>query len=122
MAKVASKLTFTVSDAILDSLLAVDENSRVACECSVTTDFLLVMGEITSNAKIDVESIAKKVIKEMIHAEIGNSFITDLRNKVEARPLKIANRSSLQQPETVISIFRKIQNNFSNKTMKFSWN
>ncbi len=69
------KICDMVSDAVLDAYLELDENSRVACECSCTTDFLLVMGEITSNGAIDVKEIAKKVIKEIgyTHSEIGFS-------------------------------------------------
>ena len=59
------KVCDNISDAVLDAYLALDPSARVACECSVTTDFLLIMGEITSTAKVDVEEIARKVIKEI---------------------------------------------------------
>ncbi|MBR2499429.1 MAG: methionine adenosyltransferase [Clostridia bacterium] len=59
------KVCDNISDAVLDAYLALDPNARVACECSVTTDFLLVMGEITSTAQVDVEKVARKVIKEI---------------------------------------------------------
>ena len=59
------KICDNISDAVLDAYLALDPNARVACECSVTTDFLLVMGEITSTAQVDVEKVARKVIKEI---------------------------------------------------------
>lgn len=71
------KVCDNISDAILDAILEQDANSRVACECSVTTDFLLVMGEITSNAKIDVESVAKKVIEEIGYTDAKTGFSAD---------------------------------------------
>ncbi len=71
------KICDQVSDAILDELLKQDENSRVACECIATTDFMLVMGEITSNAKVDVESVAKKVVSDIGYNEIGTGFSAD---------------------------------------------
>ncbi len=63
------KVCDNISDAILDAFIAGDKNSRVACECSVTTDFVLVMGEITSNATVDI----KKVVKDVI-ARIGYTY------------------------------------------------
>lgn len=70
------KVCDNISDAILDAYLSEDKDSRVACECAVTTDFLLIMGEITSKAKVDVESVARNVIKQIGYTDdkIGFSF------------------------------------------------
>lgn len=59
------KVCDQIADAILDACLEGDENSYVACECFVTTEFLLIGGEITTDAKVDYEGIARKVIKEI---------------------------------------------------------
>lgn len=59
------KICDKVSDAILDACLKEDSNSYVACECFASKDFLLIGGEITTKAKIDYESVARKVIKEI---------------------------------------------------------
>ncbi|MDD8049447.1 MAG: methionine adenosyltransferase [Thomasclavelia sp.] len=59
------KLCDQVSDAILDECLRQDPNSRVACECFTTTDLLIIGGEITTNAKVDYEKVAREVIKEI---------------------------------------------------------
>ena len=69
------KLCDMVSDAVLDAYLSQDENSRVACECVATTDFMLVMGEITSKAKVDIEKIARQTISEIGYCdkEVGFS-------------------------------------------------
>ena len=56
------KICDAVSDAVLDAVLAQDPYGRVACECAVTTGVMLVMGEISTKANIDVPSIARKVI------------------------------------------------------------
>lgn len=71
------KVCDLISDAILDEFLKYDPYSRVACECSCTTDFLLIMGEITSNAKIDVKDIARRTIKEIGYDKNGIGFNAD---------------------------------------------
>ncbi|MBR2449742.1 MAG: methionine adenosyltransferase [Clostridia bacterium] len=71
------KVCDNISDAVLDAILEQDADARVACECSVTTDFLLVMGEITTNAKIDVESVARNVIKEIGYTDEKTGFNSD---------------------------------------------
>ena len=53
------KVCDKIADTILDAYLAQDKNAHVACEVVATTNFVLVMGEVTANAKVDVE---KKVM------------------------------------------------------------
>ena len=59
------KLCDQISDAILDAYLAQDPLARVACECLVTTNHLIIAGEITSTARVDHESIARKTITDI---------------------------------------------------------
>lgn len=59
------KLCDQISDAILDFCLEQDENSRVACECFATTEYVLIGGEITCKVQPDYEKIARKVIREV---------------------------------------------------------
>ena len=59
------KLCDQVSDAILDACLEQDPESHVACECFATTDFVLIGGEVTTNAKVDYEQIARRVITKI---------------------------------------------------------
>ncbi|MGB4985123.1 MAG: methionine adenosyltransferase [Erysipelotrichaceae bacterium] len=59
------KVADQISDAILDALLAIDPDSRVACECCVTTNRVFVFGEITSKAVVDYEGIVRQVIREI---------------------------------------------------------
>ena len=56
------KLCDQVSDAILDECLRQDENSKVACETSTGTNFVIVFGEITTNAVVDYESIVRNTL------------------------------------------------------------
>ena len=59
------KICDQISDAILDAMLAQDPNSRVACETFCTTGLVTIMGEITTNADVDVTKIARQTIKEI---------------------------------------------------------
>ena len=59
------KMCDQISDAILDALMAQDPMSRVACETSTTTGLVLVMGEITTKAYVDIQKIVRDTIKEI---------------------------------------------------------
>ncbi|AGM25721.1 S-adenosylmethionine synthetase [Spiroplasma syrphidicola EA-1] len=59
------KICDQISDAILDECLRQDPNARVACECFITSNFLLIGGEITTTAKVDYAQIARKVLTEI---------------------------------------------------------
>ena len=68
------KICDQISDAILDALLKQDKMSRVACETAITTGLVLVMGEITSNANIDVQAIVRDTIKEIGYDDTAKGF------------------------------------------------
>ena len=59
------KLADQISDAILDAFLKDDPDSRVACETLVKTDLVVIAGEISSNAKPDLETVVRSVINEV---------------------------------------------------------
>ena len=59
------KMCDQISDAMLDALMAQDPMSRVACETATTTGMVLVMGEITTNAYVDIQKIVRDTIKEI---------------------------------------------------------
>ena len=59
------KMCDQITDAILDALMAQDPMSRVACETATTTGMVLVMGEITTNAYVDIQKIVRDTIKEI---------------------------------------------------------
>ncbi len=59
------KVCDAISDAILDACMAKDPMSRVACETAACTGFVLVTGEITTNAYVDIQSIVRSTVKEI---------------------------------------------------------
>ena len=59
------KVCDQISDAILDECLKQDPHSRVACECFATTDLIVIGGEITTNAQVDYEQVARDVLKDI---------------------------------------------------------
>ena len=59
------KLCDQVSDAVLDAFLAADPESRVACEAATTTGLVLVLGEITSKAPVDVRRVVRDTVSEI---------------------------------------------------------
>ena len=59
------KICDKISDAILDEMIAQDPMSRVACETFATTGIITVMGEITTNARVDVQKIVRETVAEI---------------------------------------------------------
>ncbi len=59
------KMCDQVSDAILDALMEADPMSRVACETAMTTGLVMVMGEVTTNAYVDIQKIVRDTVKEI---------------------------------------------------------
>ena len=71
------KVADCISDAILDACLAQDPNSRVACETTVTTNFCLICGEITTKANVDYEAVAREVIRSIGYTNPEDGFAAD---------------------------------------------
>ena len=71
------KMCDAISDAILDALLEQDPMSRVACETATTTGLVLVMGEITTNAYVDIQKIVRKTIREIGYDRAKYGFDCD---------------------------------------------
>ena len=65
------KVCDQISDAVLDAILSQDKYSRVACEVCACPGLVLIMGEITTNAKVDIEAIARKTIVDIGYNEGG---------------------------------------------------
>ena len=71
------KMCDAISDAILDALLAQDPMSRVACETATTTGMVLVMGEITTKAYVDIQKIVRDTIREIGYTRGKYGFDAD---------------------------------------------
>ena len=71
------KMCDQISDAILDALMEQDPMSRVACETCTTTGLVMVMGEITSNAKVDIQNIVRDTVREIGYTRGKYGFDAD---------------------------------------------
>jgi S-adenosylmethionine synthetase len=71
------KVADTISDAVLDACLTQDKFSRVACETYVKSNVVIVGGEITTKAKLDVEQIARTAIREIGYVNDDDVFHAD---------------------------------------------
>lgn len=87
------KICDQISDAILDACLAQDPYSRVACECFITTNLLVIGGEITTQAVVDYEGIARDVLKRIGYtsSDIGiDAQNCEIRNVIGVQSSDIA--------------------------------
>jgi len=71
------KICDQISDAVLDAALREDPNSRVACETSTTTGFVLVFGEITTDTYIDIQSLVREVLTDIGYTHSSHGFDAD---------------------------------------------
>ena len=68
------KVADQISDAVLDAMLAQDPNSRVACETLVTTGQVVVAGEVTSKADVDIQAVVREVIADIGYNDPEQGF------------------------------------------------
>ena len=71
------KIADQISDAVLDAYLAGDPDSRVACQTMVTTGLVVVAGEVTSNATIDIPQLVRDVIRDIGYTDSAMGFDAD---------------------------------------------
>ncbi|MBR3966240.1 MAG: methionine adenosyltransferase [Clostridia bacterium] len=71
------KICDKISDSVLDAILEQDPMSRVACETCVTTGLVMVMGEITTNASIDIQEIVRETVREIGYDRAKYGFDCD---------------------------------------------
>ena len=71
------KICDQISDAVLDELIRQDPNSRVACETTCTTGLVLVMGEITTEAYVDIQKIVRETVREIGYDRAKYGFDCD---------------------------------------------
>ncbi|HHT26263.1 MAG TPA: methionine adenosyltransferase [Firmicutes bacterium] len=90
------KVCDQISDAVLDAILAQDPMARVACEVAVTTGLILVMGEITTKAHVDIAGIARRVV-----CDIG---YTDAAYGMDGETCAVLTSLNQQSPDIAIGV------------------
>lgn len=90
------KVCDQISDAVLDACLRQDQFSRVACEVFATTDMVIVGGEITTNAEIDIEDIVRTTVKEIGYTEPDCGF--------DYQTLKVLNLTKTQSADISLGV------------------
>ena len=68
------KMADQISDAVLDAFLEQDDEARVACETMIKTGMVVVAGEITSKANINIEDIVREVIRDIGYKDSRSGF------------------------------------------------
>ena len=71
------KICDQISDAVLDALMEQDPMSRVACETCTTTGLVMIMGEITTNAYVDIQKVARDTIRKIGYTDAEYGFSAD---------------------------------------------
>ena len=71
------KICDQISDAILDEMIRQDPNSRVACETTVTTGLVFVMGEISTSAYVDIQKVVRDTVREIGYDRAKYGFDCD---------------------------------------------
>ena len=93
------KIADQISDAVLDAIIAQDKNARVACETLVKTGMVMVAGEISTHAWVDIEAIVRKVI-----TDIG---YTNSRYGFDGNSCCVLNAIGKQSPEIAQGVDRQ---------------
>ena len=101
------KVCDQISDAVLDAYLAVDSKARVACECSCTENFLLIMGEISAKGKVDVEKVARETVKRIGYDKDEYGF--------NYKNFKLELRLNTQSPDIAMGVDSSIEDKGSNE-------
>lgn len=95
------KICDNISDAVLDAILAIDPNGRVACETTCITDRVMVMGEITTTAKIDIEKIARDVVCEIGYDSLDKGF--------DGHTCKVSTVIDKQSPDIALGVDKSFE-------------
>ena len=106
------KVCDCVSDAILDAYLKEDPFARVACETAVTTDTVVIFGEITSTAQPDIDRVVRDTIREIGYTRPEYGFCADT--------LKIIKKLDRQSPDIALGVDRSLETKEGAITDSFS--
>lgn len=93
------KIADQISDAVLDAILQQDPKARVACETYVKTGMVLVGGEITTSAWVDIEEITRNTVREIgyVHSDMGFDANSCAVLSALANSLRISTRALTAQ-------------------------
>ena len=106
------KVCDCVSDAVLDAIFAKDPAARVACECAASTNLLLVMGEVTTTAHIDVTAIARDVVDQIGYNKPEYGF--------DANTLTVITALNKQSPDIALGVDRALEQKSGESEALFS--
>ena len=95
------KVCDCVSDAVLDAIFAQDANARVACECAASTNLLLVMGEVTTKAHVDITAIARDVVDQIGYNKPEYGF--------DANTMTVITALNKQSPDIALGVDRALE-------------
>ena len=107
------KIADQISDAILDTLLAADPNARVACETIVTTGLVVVFGEITTSAYVNIQQIVRDTVTEIGYTRGKFGFDADnlavmVSLDEQSDDIAIGVNESLERRESVTTDYNEI--------------
>ena len=107
------KIADQISDAILDTLLAADPNARVACETIVTTGLVVVFGEITTSAYVNIQQIVRDTVTEIGYTRGKFGFDADnlavmVSLDEQSDDIAIGVNESLERRELVTTDYNEI--------------
>ena len=95
------KVCDCVSDAVLDAIFAQDANARVACECAASTNLLLVMGEVTTTAHVDITAIVRDVVDQIGYNKPEYGF--------DANTMTVITALNKQSPDIALGVDRALE-------------
>ena len=101
------KLCDYISDSILDSFLSKDKNARIACETVASKGEIFITGEISSNANVNIEKIARNTIKEVGY---GDSNLD-----IDYKTCKITSNICKQSPDIALGVDKSLEDKYSEK-------
>jgi len=106
------KVCDCISDAVLDAIFAQDANPRVACECAASTNLVLVMGEVTTTAHVDVTQIVRTVVDEIGYNKPEYGF--------DANALTVITALNKQSPDIALGVDHALEEKSGEQEALFS--
>ena len=106
------KVCDCISDAVLDAIFTQDANARVACECAASTNLVLVMGEVTTTAHVDVTQIVRSVVDEIGYNKPEYGF--------DANALTVITALNKQSPDIALGVDHALEEKSGEQEALFS--